>query len=52
MDRIRNEYIRGRLKVAPVTQKIRSNKLAWAYYAERRKSHTEKSDEYECRWAS
>jgi hypothetical protein len=28
MDRIRNEYIRGSLKVAPVTEKIRSIKKA------------------------
>jgi hypothetical protein len=28
MDRIRNEYIKGSLKVAPVTAKIRSNRLA------------------------
>jgi hypothetical protein len=29
MDRIRNEYNRGSLKVAPVTEKMRSNRLAW-----------------------
>jgi hypothetical protein len=29
MDRIRNEYIRGSLKVAPVSDKMRSNRLAW-----------------------
>jgi hypothetical protein len=29
MDRMRNEYIRESLKVAPVTEKMRSNRLAW-----------------------
>jgi hypothetical protein len=29
MDRVRNEYIRGSLKVALVTEKMRSNRLAW-----------------------
>jgi hypothetical protein len=29
MDRIRNENIRGSLKVAPVTEKMKSNRLAW-----------------------
>jgi hypothetical protein len=29
MDRNRNEYIRGILKVAPVTDTMRSNRLAW-----------------------
>jgi hypothetical protein len=29
MDRIRKEYIRGSLKVTPVFEKMRSNKLAW-----------------------
>jgi hypothetical protein len=29
MHRIRNEYIRGSLKVAPVSEKMRSNRLAW-----------------------
>jgi uncharacterized Zn-binding protein involved in type VI secretion len=28
MDRIRNEYIRGSLKAAPVTEKMRSSSLA------------------------
>jgi hypothetical protein len=36
MDRIRNEYIRGSLKVAPVTKKIRSNRLAWYGHVIRR----------------
>jgi hypothetical protein len=35
MDIIRNEYIRGSLNVAPVTEEMRSNRLAWlACYAE------------------
>jgi hypothetical protein len=29
LDRSRNEYIRGGLKVASVTKKMRSNRLAW-----------------------
>jgi hypothetical protein len=29
MDWIRNEYITGSLKVAPVSEKMRSNRLAW-----------------------
>jgi hypothetical protein len=36
MDRIRNEYIRGSLKVAPVFEKMRSNRLAWYGYVMRR----------------
>jgi hypothetical protein len=36
MDRIRNEYIRGSLKVAPVTEKMRSNRLAWYGHLMRR----------------
>jgi hypothetical protein len=35
MDRIRNEYIRGSFKVAPVFEKMTSNSLVWACYAER-----------------
>jgi hypothetical protein len=30
IDRIRNEYIKGSLKLAPVTKKMRSNSLVWA----------------------
>jgi hypothetical protein len=33
---IRNEYIRGSLKVAPVTKKMRSNRLTWYGHVMRR----------------
>jgi hypothetical protein len=36
MERIRNEYIRGSLKVAPVFEKMRSNRLAWYGHVMRR----------------
>jgi hypothetical protein len=36
IDRIRNEFIRGSLEVAPVTKKIRSNRLAWHGHIMRR----------------
>jgi hypothetical protein len=43
MDKIRNEYIRGSSKVAQVTEKITSNRLAWHEHVMRRdKSHTTK----------
>jgi hypothetical protein len=43
MDRIRNEYIRVSLKVAPVTEKMRSNRLAWYRHVMRRaESHIRK----------
>jgi predicted 2-oxoglutarate/Fe(II)-dependent dioxygenase YbiX len=52
MDRVRYEYVRESLKVAPVTEKMRSNRLAWYGHVIRRdESHNKKSDEYECRWA-
>jgi hypothetical protein len=38
MDIIRNEFIRGSLKVAPVTKKLRSNRSAW-------NGHVMRSDE-------
>jgi hypothetical protein len=43
MDRIRNEYIRGSSKVAPVTEKIRSKRLAWyGHVMQRDESHITK----------
>jgi hypothetical protein len=52
VDRIRNEYIRGSLKVATVTKKIKSYRLSWYGHVMRRdESHNEKTDKYECRWA-
>jgi hypothetical protein len=40
VDRIRNEYIRGSLKVAPVTEKMRSNGFAWyEHVMQRDESH-------------
>lgn len=36
MDKIRNEYIRGSLKVAPITEKIRSARLGWYGHVMRR----------------
>ncbi|KAA5655339.1 hypothetical protein F3G58_31385, partial [Pseudomonas aeruginosa] len=36
MDRIRNEYVRGSLKVAPVTEKLRSARLGWYGHVMRR----------------
>jgi hypothetical protein len=42
-DRIRNEYIRGSLKVAPMTEKMRSNRLGWYGHVMRRdESHITK----------
>jgi hypothetical protein len=35
IDRIRNEYIRGSLKVVPETEKMRSNRLAWYGHVKR-----------------
>jgi hypothetical protein len=36
MDIIKNEYFRGSLSVAPVTEKMRSNRLAWCGHVMRR----------------
>ncbi|KAJ8709706.1 hypothetical protein PYW08_009710 [Mythimna loreyi] len=36
MDKVRNEYIRGSLKVAPVTEKLRGNRLSWYGHVKRR----------------
>jgi hypothetical protein len=41
MDRIRNEYIRGSLKVALVCEKMRSNRLVW-YVMRKDESHITK----------
>jgi hypothetical protein len=29
MDKVSNEYIRGSLKVAPITEKLKGNRLSW-----------------------
>lgn len=36
LDRIRNEYVRGSLKVAPVNEKLRGSRLAWFGHVMRR----------------
>ena len=36
MDKVRNEYIRGSLKVAPVTEKLCGNRLSWYEHVMRR----------------
>ncbi|CAB3222369.1 unnamed protein product [Arctia plantaginis] len=36
MDKVRNEYIRGSLKVAPLDEKLRSNRLSWYGHVMRR----------------
>jgi hypothetical protein len=41
MDRIRNDFMRGSLKVASVTKK-RINRLAWCGHVMRRDSHLTK----------
>jgi hypothetical protein len=48
MYRIRNEFIRGSLKIALVTEKMRSNRLAWYGLVMRKDEspHREKGDEY------
>jgi hypothetical protein len=36
MDKVRNEYIRGSLKVAPITEKLKRNRLSWYRHVTRR----------------
>ncbi|KAJ8715796.1 hypothetical protein PYW07_010278 [Mythimna separata] len=36
MDKVRNEYIRGSLKVAPVIEKLKGNRLSWYGHVKRR----------------
>jgi hypothetical protein len=36
MDKVRNEYIRGSLKVAPITENFKENRLSWYGHVMRR----------------
>ena len=36
MDKVRNEFIRGSLKVAPVIEKVKENRLSWYGHVMRR----------------
>jgi hypothetical protein len=39
MDNVRNEYIRGCLKVAPITEKLKGNRLSWYGHVMRREEN-------------
>jgi hypothetical protein len=39
MDKVRNEYLRGSLKLAPITDKLKGKRLSWYRHVMRREEN-------------